>query len=110
MKHKRHDADSPVLITAAPLSRDEELARRKRRYLITMIIRALCVIAAAISINVPWLAIAFCIAAVFLPWMAVLVANDRPPKKAEKVNRYGGGPAPERALDSAEADRKVIEG
>jgi hypothetical protein len=55
----------------------------------------------------------FAIGAVVLPWMAVLIANDRPPKKALKVNRYAGHPAPDRALpapESTERSARVIDG
>ena len=49
-------------------------------------------------------------AAVALPWMAVLIANDRPPKKALKVHWFGGHPNPERAITSSSGDSRVIEG
>ena len=45
-----------------------------------------------------------------LPWMAVLIANDRPPKKAMKVNRFGGHPDRSRAIAPAASDSRVIEG
>jgi len=48
--------------------------------------------------------------AVALPWMKVLIANDRPPKKAWKINRYGRHPAPERALPPRQDDSRTIEG
>ena len=40
-----------------------------------------------------------------LPWVAVLIANDRPPKKAEKANRYRTS---HRELDSV-PDAQIIE-
>ncbi|HEY3479238.1 MAG TPA: DUF3099 domain-containing protein [Streptomyces sp.] len=52
----------------------------------------------------------FVVGAVALPWMAVLIANDRPPKKALKVHRFGGHPDPDRAITSSTGDSHVIEG
>ena len=54
-----------------------------------MIIRALCVIGAASTFQYSgWLAAAFIPAAVVLPWAAVLIANNRPPKQALKFRRF----------------------
>lgn len=88
---RRRRSNQSILITEAQISQDDELAARKKRYLITMTIRALCLVAAAVSIKIVWLALLFCALGAVLPWIAVLVANDRPPKKAEKVSRFRGG-------------------
>ena len=89
--------DEPVLITAAAPSQDDQLAARKRRYLIMMGMRIPCLLLAAIFVNTWWLALLFVVISIPLPWVAVLLANDRPPRKAEQMNRYRGGPgsAPE---------------
>jgi hypothetical protein len=82
-----HDA-APVLITAAEPSYDEQFAARKRKYMLMMGIRIPCLILAGIFHDTWWLALAFVAISVPLPWMAVLIANDRPPRKAEAVNRF----------------------
>ena len=85
--------DRPALITEAPLSNDEQFDRRRRRYLITMGIRSLCVIGAAATFQLSgWLAAAFIAAGMVLPWTAVLIANDRAPKKALQFRRFLPGP------------------
>jgi hypothetical protein len=95
----------PVLITDAPLSYEEELAIRKRRYKITMGMRIPCMILAAVFYQIPWLAVGLLVISIPLPWIAVLIANDRLPNKAAKPERY----KPERpALESRE--HQVIEG
>ncbi|SDE56198.1 Protein of unknown function [Pseudonocardia oroxyli] len=95
----------PVLITDAQLSYEEELAIRKRRYKITMGMRIPCMILAAVFYQIPWLAVTLLVISIPLPWIAVLIANDRLPNKASKPNRY----QPERpALESRE--HPVIEG
>ena len=90
--NRRHDDDGqPILITQAAVSYDEEFAARKKRYSIIMACRIPCLVLAGvfgIAFQLPWVAVAFIVLSVPLPWVAVLIANDRPPKKAEKANRY----------------------
>jgi Protein of unknown function (DUF3099) len=78
----------PVLITDAARSYEEELAVRKRRYKIMMGMRIPFMVLAAAFYQIPWLAVTLLVLSIPLPWVAVLVANDRLPKKAEKTNRY----------------------
>jgi hypothetical protein len=89
-------ADDPVLITDAARSYDDELAVRKRRYKIMMGLRIPFMILAAMCYQIPWLAVTLLVLSIPLPWVAVLIANDRLPKKTEKANRY-------------QADRRQIE-
>lgn len=89
-------AADPVLITDAARSYEEELAVRKRRYKIMMGMRIPFMILAAACYQIPWLAVTLLVLSIPLPWMAVLIANDRLPKKAEDANRY-------------QADRRQIE-
>jgi hypothetical protein len=78
-----------VLITEARRSIDEEFSSRRRRYLIMMAGRAVCVIAAVLVYNVSiWLAGLFLVGAAVLPWAAVLIANDRPAKQAVRFRRF----------------------
>ena len=78
----------PVLITDAQRSYEDELKSRKRRYAIMMGMRVPCMVLAAVFYQTPWLAVALLVLSIPLPWMAVLVANDRPPRKREEINRY----------------------
>jgi hypothetical protein len=80
----------PVLITDAARSYEEDLAARKRRYAIMMSMRVPCMVLAAVFYQIPWLAVGLLVLSIPLPWMAVLIANDRLPIKREKVSRYGG--------------------
>jgi hypothetical protein len=80
----------PVLITDARMSPQDELAERKRRYSIMMAMRVPFMILAAVFYDTPWLAVTLLVVSIPLPWMAVLIANDRLPRKSEKVNRYVG--------------------
>jgi hypothetical protein len=97
--------DRPVLITAAARSLDEEFAARKRKYIIMMSCRFPCLVLAGIFYHTWWLALLFILLSVPLPWVAVLIANDRPPRKAEKIARFRRAP---RAIEAAE--HRVIDG
>jgi hypothetical protein len=83
-----HRAVEPVLITDAALSYEEELATRKRRYKIMMGMRIPFMVLAAVFYQIPWLAVTLLVLSIPLPWIAVLIANDRLPKKTEAVNKY----------------------
>jgi hypothetical protein len=87
----------PVLITDAARSQDDQYRSRQVRYVTMMALRAACLIAGAILVSVRppllgfWLIL--CAAGmVFLPWAAVLIANDRPAKS--KAERAAGAPTP----------------
>jgi Protein of unknown function (DUF3099) len=86
---KRHgDAHSPVLITEAAPSYEEQHAARRRKYAILMSMRIPLLVAAVFCYQIWWLALILILLSIPLPWMAVLIANDRPPRKSEQVNRY----------------------
>jgi hypothetical protein len=78
----------PVLITDAQMSYEEELEIRKRRYKWTMGMRIPCMILAGVFYQIPWVAVTLLAISVPLPWIAVLIANDRLPRKAETPNRH----------------------
>jgi hypothetical protein len=83
--------ERPVLITNAARSQSEQLRSREIRYVTMMGLRVTCLIIGAVLISIKppllplWLIL--CAAGmVLLPWMAVLIANDRPAKsKAERT-------------------------
>lgn len=90
----RKGRPDPVLITDAPEDPEKELRRREVRYVVMMMIRAACLLGAAVIVaQRPWLWqlwAPLCVAgAVLIPWLAVIIANDRPPKK-----RRPASPAP----------------
>jgi hypothetical protein len=98
----------PVLITDAHPSLYEEHEARKRRYVITMGIRALTVIAATVvyaSTHILWLVLILAVLGTVLPWVAVIMANDGPPKS--KARPHGYTPQPDRVLENPAA--KIIE-
>ncbi|MEJ2886408.1 DUF3099 domain-containing protein [Actinomycetospora aeridis] len=103
---RRHES-SPVLITGAPVSPAEEFAARRRRYSLIMSMRIPClVVAGVLALGFGWTmaAAVLVMASVPLPWVAVLIANDGPPRRSEKVARYRSDRVlesrPTRALES----------
>jgi len=105
---RTHD-DQPALITTAPQASGDEYEQRKKKYAIMMATRAVCVILAASFYHLSlFLSLGFAIAGVILPWCAVLIANDRPPKRRRAQLGHVSVPA-ERALPSG-TDERVVDG
>lgn len=105
---RRSRAEDPILITTAPEHNDDEFDRRRTKYAIMMTLRAVCVIAAATTYRVSiWLALAFVVGGMILPWCAVIIANDRPAKKRQQQLGYRDDLRTERALPSGDDGRTV---
>ena len=98
----------PVLITEAEPSLAEQHAARKRRYVLTMLVRGVSLVLAAVFYQTLWLALIFAVLGTVLPWVAVMMANDRPPKKKVDVNRYTP-PRPDRILENPVRPGRVID-
>ncbi len=85
------DDGQPVLITRAAVPLEEEHRARVRKYLKLMFWRIPALIFAAVAYGI-WenglVSLAIILVSVPLPWMAVLIANDRPPRRAEEPRRY----------------------
>lgn len=92
MNRGREGGADPVLITEAAPSLHDQHRARKRRYVITMAVRAVCLILATVFYQTLWVMGVFAILAIILPWIAVMVANDRPPKKSLNAHRFRTGP------------------
>jgi len=95
MKHSPQlgfdDEGRPVLITQAAPPYEEEHRKRVRKYLTIMSFRIPALILAAVAYNVwenGWVSLAIVAVSIPLPWMAVLIANDRPPRRAEEPRRF----------------------
>jgi arginine exporter protein ArgO len=85
----KKQSERPVLITNAARSQEAQFRSRQIRYVSMMSIRAACLVLGAVLVSVHppllWLWLTMCVAGmVLLPWMAVLIANDRPAKTKEE--------------------------
>jgi hypothetical protein len=97
----------PVVITDAAEDPEVELRRREIRYVTMMLLRVVCLVGAALIVaNKPPLwglwAILCVSGTVLLPWFAVILANDAPPR-----SRRPPTPSAQPAVDQRE--QKVIE-
>lgn len=101
-------SDEPVLITTAPESADDGYDRRRKKYAIMMALRAICVLAAALTYQVSiFLSLAFVVGGIVLPWCAVIIANDRPAKRRAAHPAVRTGYGQERALTAGDDGRTV---
>lgn len=105
--------NQPALITDAAEDPEKEIRRREIRYVAMMLLRAACLIGAALLVvqRPPlWqLGALICVVAmVLIPWLAVIIANDGPPKKRAPVPPPTANPAPG-ALPAAPEHRVIDE-
>lgn len=88
--HDRAHGDA-FLITGAPTPYDEQHRARVRKYLVLMAFRVPALIIAGIVYSTTgsgWWALGIIAISIPLPWVAVLIANDRPPRKRGEVPHY----------------------
>ncbi len=103
------DDERAVLITAAQDPLDEQHRQRVRRYIIVMSMRIPALVIAGIvyaSTGLWWLAFLIVGLSLPLPWIAVLIANDRPARRKDEVQRYKYAPT-RRALSGPDSDLPV---
>lgn len=92
MSRRKNHRQSATSLDVAP---GDDSRGRERRYLITMGIRMACLILAVVVHPYGWWTFVFAIGAIFLPYIAVVVANAR------SVQRVDGAVAPGAAQVSA---------
>ena len=91
MPHRdRHHSEGAVRITSAPRSRADDIAARQKRYIFSMAVRTVCFVSAIVVGPGPfrWVLI---VGAVFLPYVAVVMANAGPGRDNEAELRLVGG-------------------
>ena len=85
---RRARPQRPVLITSAERSRREEIRHRETRYVMAMMVRVVFLIVAVVALH-SWVRFVGMIAAIFIPWLAVLYANAGPVRsRARKPSLY----------------------
>lgn len=89
-------------VTSVEISPDQDRRARFLKYTIAMVIRVICILLAVV-VPLGWLTVVFAVGAIFLPYFAVIIANEgsaRSRKKAASVE------APTLSI-SADAFRKT---
>jgi len=73
----RAHSEEPIRITTAATSRNADIAARQKRYLISMSIRSVCFIGAVATglAHIDWAWPILIVAALVLPYIAVVMAN-----------------------------------
>ncbi len=95
-RRKREDRGATaVSITSASRPHSEELRGREFRYVVSMGVRTLCFLLALVFMKT-WVVWVFLAGAVFLPYVAVVIANA------------GAAPDPVRDNHSYDPDRKAL--
>ena len=71
-------------------------------------LRVVCLLGAVLTYGFSlWLAIAFIVGGAALPWCAVLIANDGPPKKRRPVRPLVTAPLPVALMPASTPDRTI---
>jgi len=65
--------DGSIRITTASSSRNEDIAARQRRYVLSMSLRTICFVGAVVATG--WLRWVLVAGAILLPYIAVVMAN-----------------------------------
>lgn len=92
MEYVAHEeAREAILITQAQPSQEDQQRARVRRYLSLMAFRVPALLVAGLVYGATGsglLALAVIALSIPLPWVAVLIANDRPPREKGEVRHY----------------------
>lgn len=97
---RRHREPDPVTITDAAPSFDDEQRRRKRVYAVLMVVHLVGFAAAGLLAHYWILALIIVAVTGVLPWVAVVIANDRS-RERQPQHRIG---RVRRALERGEDD------
>ncbi|UGT42544.1 DUF3099 domain-containing protein [Nocardia yamanashiensis] len=87
------EKDHPALITEAATSLEQQHHDRVKRYTIIMAFRIPCLVLSAVAYSLwgNWVISLLIIGvSIPLPWIAVLIANDRPPRTKDEPSRWDG--------------------
>lgn len=99
--------EQPVLITEAASSLYDQHRARVRKYVILMSFRIPALTLAAVTYGTfhnPWISATILGVSLPLPWIAVLIANDRPPRSKQEPSRWDVQRADIAALAEHERD------
>ena len=105
MAFGRSRHEDPVRITTAGINRADEIDSRVRGYLISMSIRVAC-FGAAVAVGPGWLRWVLMAGAVFLPYVAVVMANATDQRDGSRALRTAitapgiSGPGQRHSIDS----------
>jgi hypothetical protein len=101
-EHRPQDEDEVYGITTAESSHMQEITRRQKQYILTMMIRVVSIIVVVLVPAITWpFKIALCVIAAIIPYIAVVRANGGPAPEKDPTNLLVG-PPPRTQLGAAE--------
>jgi hypothetical protein len=103
VRSRRRDA---VLITDARLSLEDEQRIRKRTYAVLMVVHLVGLVLAGLLVHIWWLALGIVVLTGPLPWVAVVIANDRVSKATERRSQLRRS---RRAIEQSGRDHEADE-
>ena len=89
-------------ITDARRPRSEDIGRRQTRYVLSMLLRTLCFVGAVVAEG--WLRWTLVAGAVFLPYVAVILANAASQRRPDAMTGY----RPERLELDGRSERPAL--
>ncbi len=90
---RRADRTAPVNITSARVSRSDDIRGREVRYVLSMLVRTVCFIGAVFADGLLRWVLVVC--ALFLPYVAVVLANAGVQKDPTPPEAFTPGPSTE---------------
>jgi len=93
LQHHPHDDDQVYGITTAETSHTQEITRRQKQYILTMLVRVVSVIVVVAVPGISWqLKVGLCLVATIIPYVAVVRANGGPSPEKAPTNLMLGRP------------------
>ncbi|MEY3406818.1 MAG: hypothetical protein RLZZ556_890 [Actinomycetota bacterium] len=92
-------------VTSVEIAPDQDRRARFLKYTVAMVIRVICILLAVV-VPLGWLTVVFAIGAIFLPYFAVIIANEGSARSSSKASRVE---APTLSIN-ADAFRKADSG
>lgn len=92
-QERPHDEDQVYGITTAETSHTQEITRRQKQYILTMLVRVVSVIVVVAVPGISWqLKVGLCLVATIIPYIAVVRANGGPVPEKAPTNLMLGRP------------------
>jgi Protein of unknown function (DUF3099) len=114
-EHHAHDEDRVYGITTAETSHTQEITRRQKQYILTMLVRVVSIIVVVSVPGISWpLKIGLCVVATIIPYVAVVRANGGPTPEKDPTNLMLGQPgqgelgSAQRGLPASGADDFIV--
>ena len=86
-EHRPQDEDQVYGITTAETSHTQEITRRQKQYILTMLVRVVSIIVVVSVPGISWpIKIGLCLVATIIPYVAVVRANGGPAQEKGPTN------------------------